>query len=510
MAQPASGARYDWTGGNVEMSAKTAGSPGWWLDRLSRRLIARRPDMTLYADYYVGDHRLSFEAERLRALLGPHFRQSRVNYCAVVVDKLIERLEVVGFRNGTNPDADKELWSIWQDNALDQEFTKGLREAAIKGEFSLAIWESGGKPQIRVQDPLNVIVAVDPEDRRKRRAALKRWFDEDMGVWYATLYLPDRIWKFEAKTAPGEALVAQWWEQDYWSQTNPWMTWAPRQMPNGEPFNFANPLKDVPVIPFPNKPDLRGVGVSELRDVIPLQDKINKLNLDLLRASEFAAFPQKWATNVDLERDGNTGEVKVPWKIAVDRIITASAPESPGDPETKFGEFSAAQLSNWLDALEAALREVAVVASLPGHYLPGKGSLIPPSGEALRAAESGLTRKSIDRQRDYAEPLEIALRLAGKIAKRPDTDNQELETIWRDPEVRTESEHLNALVLMASLGVPKKGLWPRIQATPTEIALWEKLLADGDVPPVPAKLLESLDMTPQPAATKAPPTAEAA
>lgn len=488
---------WDWTGGQPSLSSNVAGTAGWWLDRLSRRLIARNADMMLLTRYYAGEHRIAFQSARVKALLGPIFETNRVNYCSLVVDKLVERMEVIGFRSGTADAADDRLWSIWQDNALDLGFSQGLREGSVKGEFSLAIWPNlvSGKPQIRVQDPLNVVVATDPEDRRIRRAALKRWFDVDMGVWYATLYMPDTIWKFQAKTAPGDPFIQQWWEQEYWQQQSPWMTWVPRQLPGDEPWQFDNPLGVVPVVPFPNKPDLQGVGVSELRDILPIQDAINKINLDLLLASDFAAFPQKWATNVDLVRD-DRGEVTVPWKVGVDRILTAGPPELPTGPETKFGQFEAALLSNYIDALEEKQKELAVVSRMSIRTVLGDGAVVP-SGEAVRAEDAGLVHKVKDRWRDNAEPLEISMRLAAQIAGLEDVaEETRLETLWRDPEIRTESEHLNALTMMAGLGVPKKAIWAKIPATPTEIQEWQAMLDAGDVPPVPAKLNEQAQIGP--------------
>lgn len=494
----------DWTNGSAAMSGSTVGTPGWWLDRLSRRLIARNADMMLLTQYYAGEHRLAYQSARVAAIIGPHFKRNGVNYCSLVVDKLVERMEVIGFRSGGADQADDRLWSIWQDNALDLGFSQGLREGSVKGEFSLAIWPSlvDGKPQIRVQDPLNVVVATDPEDRRVRRAALKRWFDVDMGVWYATLYMPDHIWKFEARTAPGDPFIQSWWEQEYWQLQSPWMTWVPRTLPGDEPWEFDNPLGVVPVIPFPNKPDLQGVGVSELRDILPIQDAINKINLDLLLASDFAAFPQKWAVNVDLERD-DRGEVKIPWKVGVDRIFTASSPDLPTGPETKFGQFEAAELSNYIDALEEKQKELAVVSRMSIRTVLGDGAVVP-SGEAVRAEDAGLVHKVKDRWRDNAEPLEISMRLAAEIAGLEDVAQAtQLETLWRDPEIRTESEHLNALTMLAGLGVPKKAIWAKVPATPTEIREWQALLDAGDRPPVPAKLNEQAQIGPdgQPIAT---------
>jgi hypothetical protein len=132
---------------------------------------------------------------------------------------------------------------------------------------------------------------------------------------------------------------------------------------------------------------------------------------------------------------------------------------------------------------------------MPPHYLLGQSGVFP-SGESLRAAETGLVQKAKDRWRDYAEPLEHAMRLAARMAGHTDiAANESLKTEWRDPETRTESEHLNALVQMATLGVPRQALWKRIPATPTEITDWLGLIAAGDVIPVNTMLRETADVT---------------
>jgi hypothetical protein len=61
----------------------------------------------------------------------------------------------------------------------------------------------------------------------------------------------------------------------------------------GEPWPLPNPLGDVPVIPFPNKPDLHLVGESELGKVVPIQDAINANIANVMLAGLYGAFRQK-------------------------------------------------------------------------------------------------------------------------------------------------------------------------------------------------------------------------
>lgn len=457
---------------------RTPGSPGWWLSRLAIRLDARLPDMTRYADYYAGRHNLKFATQKWREAFGDLFSGVTDNFCEVVVDKLVERLEVTGFTFGTDQAAADRAWEIWNRNHLDDDFAKGIREGLTKGEFSLAVWAGGpnGLPRITVEDPLNVIVAVDPADTRVRRAALKRWTDLDDGKVYATLYLPDATYKYQAVIGEGDprldALTA------LYATRAAGLSWERREVP-GEPWPLPNPLQAVPVVPFPNKPDLAGVGVSELRNITSLQDAINKLVSDMLLAAEFSAFRQKYAVNVELEEDPDTGRPIEPWKIAVDRLLTAPPPADPGSPEVRFGEFGQTDLGPYIQAIEMGLKHIAVISRMPPHYLLG-GSAIFPSGESLRSAETGLVRKAMDRQRDLAEPLEEVQRLAFRILGDESLANVEAETKWADVETRTESEHMDALMKMRALGVPQKAVWEKIPATPTEIESWEALAEEEE------------------------------
>ncbi|KOX37522.1 hypothetical protein ADL07_04115, partial [Streptomyces sp. NRRL F-4707] len=56
-----------------------------------------------------------------------------------------------------------------------------------------------------------------------------------------------------------------------------------------------------------------------------------------------------------------------------------------------------------------------------------------------------------------------------------DRDLSRIETIWRNPEFRTEGELVDALVKMSTLGVPNEALWERWGASQTEIAQWSQL-----------------------------------
>lgn len=448
----------------INVSQAARGTPEWWLARLSRRLVERGRDWQIYDDYYHRRHRTDqYLTAKLLEAFGATFKGLSINYCAVVVDALAERLEVEGFRFSDDQAAASAAWDIWQRNGLDSLFARGLRDGLTVGEFSLLVWvDENGEPTIHVEDGTTVIVAADPADPRRRRAALKRWWDDDTGRRLATLYLPDAIYKYQTN---GTTARSSTWEQRF---------------VEGEPWPLPNPLGVVPVVAIPNKPDLLGVGVSELVDIIPIQDAINANAVSALLAGQFSAFPQKFGINIELTIDDDTGKPIEPFVFAPGRMITAPPPE-PGQPETKFGQFEQSDLAGYIAFHEMHVQAMATISRTPPHYFLGNAGVFP-SGEALRAAEAGLTSKARDRSRDDGEPVEEAMRLAFRLKAlstqtsardasryRKWADLTAAESKWRDPETRTESEHIDALMKQQALGVPDEILWERVPYSPQEI-----------------------------------------
>lgn len=264
-------------------------SPEWWLRKLSRDLADRQPRLKRYDDYYEGTHPLGFATPKFREAFGGLFKEFADNWCDLVVDAVRERLKVTGFRLGKDTSGDARAWRIWQANALDAESQIGFTEALIAAEaYMLVWWGEDDTPAITVEHPSEVIVAHAAGSRRQRSAALKRWLGDD-GHEYATLYLPDALYKFRSRSprSTGGITPVQWEEREVGNEAWP----------------LPNPLGVVPMVPIVNRPRLLKPGASEIKKVIPIQDGVNKLVADMLVASEFGAAPQRWATGIDVPTD---------------------------------------------------------------------------------------------------------------------------------------------------------------------------------------------------------------
>ena len=398
------------------------------VERLETALDRQASELKRYRDYYDGKHRLSFATSKYREEFDLMLREVTDNWVPLVVDAVSERLHVEGFRFGPEGESDSEAWDVWQESFLDADSELLHSETLITGVGYAMVWAedngSGLRPVVTVEDPTQVVVLLDPGSRRSRRCALKRWGDDWTDDVYLNLYLPDQILKFRRKR--GLELIEE----------------------------LPNPLGVVPVVPFYNRPSARpGSYRSEVFDVLSTQDQVNKILCDAIVASEFAAYRQRWATGVEVELDEHNRPIN-PWESGQNRVMIAT------DPDSRFGTFEATDLSNYTRMLENRIQSIASRTRTPPHYLLGQSGAFP-SGESLKATETGLIAKVKSRMRHFGESWEECLRLAFRVLdpNDPRASYSRAETIWADPESRTEAEHVDALVKLRTLGVPIRQLW---------------------------------------------------
>lgn len=434
-------------------------SPEWWVSRLYEQLQNRRPAIEHCDAYYRGDFPLPWlapqAAEDFRRILS----MTRSNFMGLVIDSMVERISIEGFRVGMNPAADTEMWRIWQANNMDSDFDQGLLESAISGVSYLLVEpnpEDRKTPKIHVEHGTQCIVEHVPgSNRRESAAGLKAWEDEHTGRIYATLYLPKMIYKFEAEQAPkvkGRRARLQW---------------VPRA---GVRFKGRNPVGEVCLYELPNNPRLLEGGVSEIHDVMDVQDRIVKTIADRLMTQDYGAFPQKWATAWP-EEDGE-GNPTPPIQVGRNRMVTTEV------AETKFGQWDAAEIGGYVGAKAEDVKDIASRTRTPAQYLLGEMSNV--NGETLKASESGLVSKVRQRCKGYADPVERAARAVRRLAGIPSDGDEIMEVLWKNPEFRTEGELVDALFKLGSppINIPRIVIWEKWGATPTEIARWERLMRE--------------------------------
>lgn len=429
-------------------------SPEWWRARLITRIAARTPLIDKIERYCNGEHNMAFATSKFREAFGELLKPLRDDWMQIVVEAATERLKVEGFRFGAkDTKADVAAWEIWQANGLDARAGLGHDEAVKFGAAYAVVSPAESDedpPRILVIPPSRAAVEHDPSQPMRRLAGLHTWCDAD-GANHAMLWTPEG-----------------WWE---------WGSDAPGPVPAWELVEQGtNEIGVVPIVPLANRPTLRQPdGRSDVLPVMPMNDAINKLLADLMVASEFAAFRQRWMTGVEIPTDPQTGEQldSGAFIASLSRVWTIEGNED-GSP-IGVGEFSATDLSNYVKPIELIVSHISAQTRTPPHYL--MGSIVNASADALRAAEAGLVSRVRAKMLTFGEGWEEAMRIA--FAWKGDERRSEAtacEAIWRDPETRTEGERVDAITKLQTVGVPQEALWARIPGvSPQEIERWRTM-----------------------------------
>ncbi|MFJ4907714.1 phage portal protein [Streptomyces sp. NPDC093249] len=434
---------------------------------LEQELQRRRSGIDTTNAYYRGEQPLKFASAEFAKFHGDRYREFSDNWVQVVADSPVERLTVNGFTLAGEPEADRDLWRVWQVNGLDADSQLGFLGAINSARGFVLVWgnpDDEETPEVTFEDATQCIIAYVPGSRRRRRAALKRW--QDGAIDYATLYLPGEVWKFERPYLSRSDKSPQMEAVD-----EELKRWAPRDMglePNPQP----NPMGAVPMVELPNKPMLVEEPISDVRGVIAMQDAINLLWAQLFTASDYASFPQRVVLGAErpmLPKMNSVGEIigKEPVdldKFQVDRVAWITGKDA------RIAEWQAANLSAYTEVMEVAVGHLAAQTRTPQHYLVGKMANL--AEGALIAAETGLVKRVQEKQIWFGQGLREMARLI-LLARGEDERAKAMRAgsvLWADAESRSHAQMADALLKLKQLGFPFAWLALRYGLTPTEVA----------------------------------------
>jgi len=338
-------------------------------------------------DFYDGDHPSTFLTKRLKDLFKKIDVTFSENWCAVVVDSMLERINL---KTITVVGENRVLTtSINLINALSVQLeAEDLHEAVlvtgegfimvdrlperpadIAGEIDAAELGDGAiNPQTEIyfNDPRQVHIFYRNDNPGQIRVAGKWWVD-DNGFRRIKLYYADH---FE-----------EWISSALASKVRSYRSFRPitAEEGNGEEWWVENPYPLIPIFHFRTK---RRKAISELKNAIPPQTTLNKLLNDMMASAEFAAFRQRYIiTQADIGEnlENNPGVI---WEL----------PAGDGMGEgTKVGEFSETSLTNFMEPINRAALTIATVTRTPKHYFAT--NVAAPSGEALLTLEGPLNKK---------------------------------------------------------------------------------------------------------------------
>lgn len=396
-------------------------------ESLSQRLDERAHRLATLDAYFKAEQPAAFLSTEARDALGSRFRSLGVNFPRLVVTSLAERLDVSGFRTGGPQSApDERVWQTWRACGMEEASAQAHTEALTLGSAFVIVWANeDGSPSITVESARQVSVTRNPATREVT-AAFKRWTED--GVAYGVVFEPDKVTRLRSRGhVPAEgAIPATGWEV---TET------------------IGNPLGVVPVVPFVNRGRLMDTdGVSEMADILGLTDAINKITADMLTTSEHYARPRRWVTGLEIVEDED-GNVINPFASEAARVWQSE------DSETKFGQFDAARLDGYGDALATLTQQIGALTGLPPHYLGLHGDQ-PASADAIRSAEASLVATAYARQRTFGAAWAEVARLALAVLDGTDPRAIDVETVWQSPETRTPAQAADAATKLAGIGLP--------------------------------------------------------
>lgn len=398
-------------------------SPGWWLQRLLKKLGDSQDRYNNLDLYYRGENGIPAHAHKsVREAYRRLMSMSRTNFAELVVEPVRERMVPVGFRTGADGDelGDKEAWRIWQANALDADSSL-VHRWSLSMSLSHVIVGSPdpdiGAPLITPEDPREVVVELDPIRKRKAIAALKVFADDTAGVQRAYLYLPGAVYKavrpLPAAGSLGWDMAGFEWDADV----------------------QALPAGVVPVVSFPNKDRM---GVGEFEPHLPILDRINYTILNRLEIATLQAFRQR-ALKGDLPDTDEQGN-----DIDYDHIFESGPDALWRLPEgVDIWESGGVDLGPIRSAIRDDIQDLAAVTRTPLFYLTPDAAN--GSAEGASLMREGLVFKTQDRIVQTSESWEQVMSLAFLFAGDQERARRgDMEVLWAPPERRSLAERADA------------------------------------------------------------------
>lgn len=423
-------------------------SPGWWADRLLKKLAGEVDRYNTLDAYYRGEQGIPKLANKaVRDAYRRLMAMARTNFAELVVEAVRERVNPVGFRTGADSDelGDAEAWRIWQANSLDADSALVHRAAFTMSESFVIVGGVDpelGSPVITPEDPRQVVVECDPIRRRKVVAAAKVFRVDDVDRLY--VYLPGEVWRAEraartSGTAYDEVSSFEWTARE------------------------DLPAKVVPVVRFANRADSFGRAQGEFEPHLAVLDRISYTILNRLEIATLQAFRQRGIKGVP-DRDENGDEVDYSDVFAADPGALWLLPET-----ADIWESQQVDLGPLRQAIRDDVQDLAAVTRTPLFYLTPDAAN--GSAEGASLAREGLVFKAQDRLTQFGESWEQVMSLAFLFAGDAQrASRRDLEILWASPERFSLAERYDAAAKAIAAGVPWRAVMTDVlQFSPQQV-----------------------------------------
>lgn len=399
-------------------------TPDQWLERLARTLDERRVRLNLLRSYMDGCAPLPEGAEGCREAYQRFQKKARTNFGELVVDAVVERMIVSGFRVGDRNQDDDEARAIWKRNRL-QIGSSDVHRDMVGLSHGYTIVSPGPKGAlISCERPEQVITEHDARRPDLVRAGMKVYRDAVDGMDVAFLHIPGEVHVYSrpyrddlGKPLPIASVSGNWELRE----------------------SAASGLNFVPVFPFVN----RG-GLGEFETHIDVLDRINWDVLQRLVIMAMQAYRQR-ATKGDLpeeDDDGNQIDYAEMFKPGPGALW--QLPEG-----VELWESQQSDLTPVLAASKDDITHLAAVTRTPMSTLIPDGAN--QSAEGASFAREGLVFKTGDRIERAGAQWDATIGAALAIERGEADIVEDVRTMWMPVERQSLAERADAATKAADV-----------------------------------------------------------
>lgn len=401
---------------------------------------ARGDLVRLFREYYDGQHRLKLTPEMRKMMQITDDRLDRYNdnYCEMVVDKLGDRLVLDTVENAS--DAAQE-WAeqVMQANRMDA-LQIAVHEAVLRdGETFVMVEYNDKRGTILARelawDGACGILPVYDGRGENLVAAAKVWLDGD--VTRVNIYYQNSVEKY---TASDNQLTLISEPEDITRNGN---------------------TPGVPIVPFRNRGGCR----SELTNVVPLQDSLNRTLISMVMSGELTAFSLLFAVGFK-PPSGITPGMVIHAMIEGDAgggIATGNKEEAEAYAALmasyKLERIQGGSVAELIGQAEFLIDQIATVSSTP---IPAQMGGSNSSGEALKQREISLLGKARRAQVQIGNAWEDVFGLAhvieGLYASKLPPKAEAWYARWKTAQIRNDADIRETAKLLQEWGFEREAL----------------------------------------------------
>lgn len=361
------------------------------------QLAHRDADSRIYDDVYAGVVRL----DSIGVSLPPDVRvlEMTAPYPRLSVDVLVEVLTPEGFICQGAEDALDRLRFLWQANDMDTTVKLAMTEALVRGVSYLSVSRrpDGG-----------VVVQGLPPDSATVELDVSGNVTE--GIW---VFRSPQGHEAAVYYTPGESLLMEY-------RLGEWRVGG----------RVVTGAVAPGLVPIANRTRL-GVrrGVSELDQIIAINDGASRSLTNLQVAQELLAMPLRAAFNDKMAADVNTmsPEDRRRFKLSAAMGGFMVAPR-----DTELKQLPGADLNPIIQSVKLYAEMVSAMTGIPPSML-GLTTDNPASAEAMRAAKERLITRAESKQVVFGDALEQVALLMLQMDGVDTSEMETLECVWRDP-----------------------------------------------------------------------------